>query len=208
MTFLLFLKGILLGIAIAAPVGPIGALCINRTLSRGFWAGLAGGLGTALADGVYALLAASGFAAFAAVLSRISVPLGLLGGAFMLWLGYQSLRSAEAPRAAAADSGMADLFRVTATTFVLTLSNPATILSFAAIFAGLGLASDGSGAFTTTAGVFVGSLVWWFFLCGLVTLLKHRLPDGFALWVSRISGLILLAFGLFAIASAVLQVFR
>ncbi|MBB4064682.1 LysE family transporter [Gellertiella hungarica] len=208
MTFYLFLKGILLGLAIAAPVGPIGALCINRTLARGFWAGVAGGLGTALADGVYALLAASGFAAFSAILARVSVPLGLLGGLFMLWLGWQSLRSAGVPKAAAAESGMGDLFRVTATTFLLTLSNPATILSFAAIFAGLGLASDGTGAFTTTAGVFTGSLLWWFFLCGLVTALKNRLPTGFTLWVSRISGLILLAFGIVAISSALLSLTR
>lgn len=205
MTFILFLKGILLGLAIAAPVGPIGALCINRTLQRGFWAGVAGGLGTALADGAYALLAASGFAVFASILARISVPLGLIGGLFMLWLGFQSLRSAGAPKAAATDTGVSDLFKVTATTFLLTLSNPATILSFAAIFAGLGLASDGAGALVTTAGVFIGSLLWWFFLCGLVTGLKHRLRDGFTLWVARMSGVILIGFGIFALVSALLS---
>ena len=202
MSINLLLKGIVLGLAIAAPVGPIGALCINRTLARGFWAGVAGGLGTALADGFYALLAASGFAAFAALLARISLPLGLVGGAFMLWLGYRSLRSSGMP-GAAADSGMTDLVKVTATTFLLTLSNPATILSFAAIFAGLGLASDGSGALVTTAGVFIGSLAWWFFICGLVTFLRHLLPESFSLWVACISYLILIAFGLIVIGSAV-----
>lgn len=208
MMFVLFLNGIPLGLAIAAPVGPIGALCINRTLQRGFWAGVAGGLGTALADGAYGLLAASGFAVFASVLARISIPLGLAGGLFMLWLGFQSLRSAGAPIVAANDGGVGDLLKVTATTFFLTLSNPATILSFAAIFAGFRLTSDGSGALVTTAGIFSGSLLWWFFLCGLVTVLKHRLPDGFALWVARISGVTLLGFGLFALVSAGLQLVR
>ncbi|MFZ1681327.1 MAG: LysE family transporter, partial [Rhizobiaceae bacterium] len=83
MTTLLFAKGLLLGLAIAAPLGPIGALCINRTLERGFFAGVAGGLGTALADGVYALAAGAGFAAFSATLSAIDTPLRLSGGAFM-----------------------------------------------------------------------------------------------------------------------------
>lgn len=202
---LVFFKGIALGLAVAAPLGPIGALCINRTLQRGFWAGVAGGLGTALADGCYAILAAAGFAMFSAVFATISLPLGLAGGLFMLWLGFQSLRSGGAAKAAAPDSGMTDLLKVTATTFVLTLSNPATILSFAAIFAGLGLATQGSAALVTTAGVFTGSLFWWFFLCGTVTLLKQRLPESFALWVCRMSGAILIAFGIFAIASASLR---
>lgn len=205
---LLFLKGIVLGLAIAAPLGPIGALCINRTLARGFWAGVAGGLGTALADGLYAILAAAGFAAFAAILVKVSIPLGLAGGSFMLWLGWKSLRAGTSPKTAAPDSGVTDLVKVTATTFVLTLANPATILSFAAIFAGLGLASQGGSALITTAGVFCGSLLWWIFLCGTVSFLRHRLPESFALWVSRISGAILIAFGIFAIATAGLQYFQ
>nr|WP_316654276.1 LysE family transporter [uncultured Gellertiella sp.] len=197
-----YLKGIVLGLAIAAPLGPIGALCINRTLARGFWAGVAGGLGTALADGAYAVLAAAGFAVFSAVLARLSMALGIIGGAFMLYLGWQSLRAGTEPKPAAPDTGVTDLLKVTATTFVLTLSNPATILSFAAIFAGLGLARQGSAALVTTGGVFTGSLLWWFFLCGTVTVLKHRIPPGFALWVSRVSGVILIAFGIFALTSA------
>lgn len=197
----LFIKGIVLGLAIAAPLGPIGALCINRTLARGFRAGVAGGLGTALADGLYAVLAAAGFAVFSAVLAKVSLPLGLAGGVFMLWLGWKSLRS-NGITTAATDTGARDLVKVTVTTFLLTLSNPTTILSFAALFAGLGLASDGAGALATTAGVFTGSLFWWILLCGTVTLLKHRIPEAFALWVAPISGLILIAFGLFALINA------
>ena len=200
MTAILFGKGLLLGLAIAAPLGPIGALCINRTLERGFWAGVAGGLGTALADAAYALLAAAGFAIFASLLTLVSVPAGIAGGLFMIWLGLHGLK--PKPVAVAAKIGPArDLLQTTGATFLLTLANPATILSFAAIFAGLGLAETGDPASATlvVAGVFAGSLGWWFFLSGLVSMLHHRLPPSFAIWVSRASGLVLIGFGIAAI---------
>lgn len=200
LSLLLFGKGILLGFAIAAPLGPIGALCISRTLERGFWAGVAGGLGTALADGAYALMAAAGFAAFAVLLDTISVPLQIFGGLFLLWLGWKSFQ--PKPLATAARVGARDLLSTTGATFLLTITNPATILSFAAIFAGLGLASQGDGwsAGSLVAGVFAGSMLWWVFLSGTVALLHHRLPESFALWVSRISGVVLIGFGIVAIA--------
>lgn len=202
MELLLFGKSLFLGLAIAAPLGPIGALCINRTLERGFVAGVAGGLGTALADGVYAALAAFGFAAFSSILSVIDTPLRLVGGAFMLWLGWKGLTPSP-PRMAAKISAR-DLIGTTAATFVLTITNPLTILSFAALFAGLGLAS-GSGttsALLVVSGVFAGSMLWWGILSGGVALARHRLPETFAAWVSRLSGVVLIAFGLWAIGSA------
>lgn len=200
---LLFIKSLFLGMAIAAPLGPIGALCINRTLERGFVFGIAGGLGTALADGVYAALAALGFAAFSNVLGMIDMPLRLVGGAFMLWLGWKSMRSGP-PRTAVKISAR-DLIGTTAATFLLTITNPITIISFAALFAGLGLAS-GTGpadAILVVSGVFVGSMLWWCVLSGGVALARHRLPEAFAGWVSRLSGVVLIGFGLWAIGSAV-----
>lgn len=201
---MLFLKSMVLGLAIAAPLGPIGALCINRTLERGFVAGAAGGLGTALADAVYATLAAVGFAAFSAGLAQIDMPLRLVGGAFMLWLGWKSF--APKPASAAARVSARDLLGTTAATFLLTITNPMTILSFAALFAGLGLASASglSGAWPVVVGVFAGSMLWWCLLSGGVALVHHRLPAGFAIWVSRVSGGILIGFGLWAVASAVM----
>lgn len=200
---LLFIKSLFLGLAVAAPLGPIGALCINRTLERGFAAGVAGGLGTALADGVYAALAAAGFAAFAGVLSMIDAPLRLLGGAFMLWLGWKSL-SPTLPREAAKVSA-GDLIGTIAATFLLTITNPMTVISFTALFAGLGLASDSSVAASVivVSGVFAGSMLWWCVLSGGVALARLRLPDAFATWVSRLSGVVLIAFGLWAMGSVV-----
>lgn len=208
MDALVFGKGLVLGIAIAAPLGPIGALCINRTLERGFWTGVAGGLGTALADGVYAALAATGFTALGSSLGFIQLPLQVVGGLFLIYLGLSSLK----PRVnvSAAPVAARGLLTTTAATFLLTIANPATILTFAAIFAGLGLAAGqnaGEGdvaGFLLVAGVFLGSLVWWFFLSGVVSLLRSRLPEGFAILVARISAFVLVAFGLAALLHALM----
>jgi putative LysE/RhtB family amino acid efflux pump len=203
---MLLLKSLLMGLAIAAPLGPIGALCIQRTLARGFLAGAAGGLGTALADALYASLAAAGFATFAAALARIAAPLALLGGSFLFWLAWKGwprgTPAALPPAAPAARGALA----TTATTFALTMANPATILSFAAIFAGLGLAENASTARAAlvVAGVFSGSMLWWLALSGTVAALHHRLPPAFALWVARLSSLMMGGFGLWALSRALL----
>jgi putative LysE/RhtB family amino acid efflux pump len=204
MDLALFLKSAVLGLAIAAPLGPIGALCINRTLERGFMAGVAGGLGTAIADGLYAALAAFGFATFSAVLTGIDIPMRIAGGLFMLYLGWKTF-SAK-PRVAAATVSARDLVGTTTATFFLTITNPMTILSFTALFAGLGLASASgvSAALQVIAGVVLGSMLWWTLLSGGVALLRHRLPSAFAIWTSRVSAVIVLGFGLWAIGSVLL----
>ncbi|PIP01363.1 lysine transporter LysE [Pleomorphomonas carboxyditropha] len=196
-------KGFALGFAVAAPLGPIGALCINRTLQRGFRVGLAGGLGTALADALYGGLAALGFAAFSAFLGAIDGPLRLFGGLAMIWLGWQGMR--PKPPRPAADIGARDLVGSIGATFLLTIANPTTILSFAVFFAGLGLAStaDAASAAVVIAGVFAGSLAWWVILTGGVALVRHKVGDRFAVWVGRLSGGLILTFGLLAVGSFV-----
>lgn len=205
---MLFWKSLGLGLAIAAPLGPIGALCITRTLDRGFWAGVAGGLGTALADATYATLAALGFAAFAAGLAVIDLPLRIAGGAFLLWLGWKAL--APRPPVVAAQTRARDLLGTTAATFALTITNPMTVLSFAALFAGIGLGAGAgaAGAALVVAGVFAGSMLWWVMLSGGVALARHRLPEGFARWVSRLSAALLIGFGLWALLSVLLPGLR
>lgn len=200
---MLFAKSLVLGLAVAAPLGPIGALCINRTLELGFRAGVAGGLGTALADAGYASLAALGFAAFSTVLAEIDLPLRIVGGLFLLWLGWKGL--SPKPPAAAARVGARDLLGTVAATFFLTVTNPMTILSFAAIFAGLGLADapGAAGATAVISGVFSGSMLWWILLSGGVALARHRLPARFARAVSLGSAAILILFGLSALGSVV-----
>lgn len=201
----LFGKGLFIGLAIAAPIGPMGALCIQRTLAQGFWAGVAGGLGTALADLTFATGAAVGFAVFKDLVERIALPLGLIGGAFLMYLAWSGWPrgGAGAEPAAARAPETRGLIRTTIVTYGLTITNPPTILLFAAIFAGLGLAQTGSSLaiVALVAGVFLGSIGWWAFLSGLVAALHHRLPTAFALWTARVSSLTMACFGLWAFAS-------
>jgi len=198
---LLFLKGALLGIIITAPLGPIGMLCINRTLERGFLAGVSCGLGTAIGDASYALAAVTGIAVFAETMSAATLPLATGGGLLLLWLGYHGLTHDPVK---AAEIGAGGLFATTIATFLLTISNPATILSFGALFAGFGLL-DETARFSSVAivgGVFVGSLAWWFFLSGAVNLARNRFSGGLTAKISRGTSYLLIIFGLAALGSA------
>lgn len=199
----LFLRGILLGLAVAAPVGPIGVLCIQRSLAGGFWMGFSGGIGTAVADALYAALAAAGFTVLLGGTLGMVGPVPLqqilqLGGAlFIAWLGWRTFATPVAE--SAADAPVQDRpLRLFAVTFALTMSNPATILSFAALFAGLGLAADPSfdAAASAVAGVFIGSLLWWALLSGGIAALRHRVNAGIRRWINRTAGLVLILFAI------------
>lgn len=198
---LLFLKGALLGLIITAPLGPIGMLCINRTMERGFLAGFSCGLGTAIGDASYALVAVTGVAVFSETMSMATLPLAIGGGKLLLWLGYRGLTQAPIEAAAVGASG---LLATVFSTFLLTISNPATILSFGALFAGFGLLNETSrfSSIAIISGVFAGSLAWWFFLSGALHIARDRLSKTFAATVSRITSYLLIAFGLVALATA------
>lgn len=198
-------RGALIGFAIAAPVGPIGVLCIRRTLADGRAAGFVSGLGAASADTIYGLVAALGLGAVAEALAGAGIWLRLLGGLFLCYLGLRTLleRPAERP-AAATGRGLAGAY---ASTFLLTITNPATILSFAAVFAGLGAAGGVGGAGSAlllVAGVFLGSAAWWLLLSSGVGLLRDRLTPRALRWVNIVAGLVILGFGLTALASLAL----
>jgi putative LysE/RhtB family amino acid efflux pump len=194
----LLLRGTLLGLAVAAPVGPIGVLCIQRSMAAGFWAGFSGGIGTAVADAVYAGLAATGFAALASVTDGTAGQvLRWLGAAFIAWLGWRTMVAPAVQQAAdAARTGRP--WRLFAVTFALTMSNPTTILSFVALFAGLGLAADATPAMAAAAvaGVFIGSLLWWAILSGGVSILRQRITERWKTWINRAAGAVLIAFAI------------
>jgi threonine/homoserine/homoserine lactone efflux protein len=206
----LLLKGLAIGLAIAAPVGPIGLLCIRRSLAQGKLAGFVTGMGAATADGVYGAIGAFGITAISALLVDRQRWLALAGGLFLIWLGISGIRRPPATEAAAPSRSARDLAGYFVSTFALTLTNPATILSFAAVFAGLGLGAGAGGmsahsigaALITIAGVFVGSAAWWLFLSSAVGWLRTRLGPGLLVWINRLSGLILIGFGLFAVWTA------
>jgi threonine/homoserine/homoserine lactone efflux protein len=195
-----FVRGLVIGFSIAAPVGPIGVLCIRRTLADGRATGLAVGLGAAAADAVYGAVAGFGLTAVSALLVRRHEALRLVGGLFLCFLGARTFvaRPADGP----ARAGGVGLLGAFAATFGLTLANPATILSFVAVFAGLGIAGSASwrDAAVLVAGVFLGSALWWLILSGAVGVLRSRLDRRALHWVNRLSGLVLLAFGAAALS--------
>jgi threonine/homoserine/homoserine lactone efflux protein len=163
-----WLRGLAIGFAIAAAIGPIGLLCIRRTLVEGVPVGVASGLGAATADGLYASIAAFGLTALSDLLVGARRPLGVVGGAFLVVLAIRQFRSHPS---AAPDAPPRSLLAAWATTAGLTLANPATILSFAAAFVGLGLAGhDLPSAAALVAGVTSGSSAWWLMLASLPAL--------------------------------------
>jgi threonine/homoserine/homoserine lactone efflux protein len=194
------LRGLIIGFSIAAPVGPIGILCIRRTLAGGRASGLVSGLGAATADAIYGCVAGFGLTFISSILISQQVWLRLIGGGFLCYLGIKTFLAGPAEQVTLAEGN--GLVGAYASTFFLTLTNPMTILSFAAIFAGLGVASAGgnyASAGMLVLGVFMGSALWWLTLSGFVGAFRVKFNPHALLWVNKISGAIITGFGLFAL---------
>jgi threonine/homoserine/homoserine lactone efflux protein len=190
----LLARAIVLGFTVAAAVGPVSLLTIRRTLTHGRSYGLASGLGVALADGTYAAIAASGLTAVTSVLIGARAVLALIGGAVIVYLGLRTMTSR--PFEAVTDTDRPGIPAATASIYGLTMTNPMTILSFAALFAALGPMRQGVGeAVVLTLGVFLGSGLWWLLLVTVVGWLRSRVTLAALTWVNRLSGLVLLVFG-------------
>lgn len=194
----LFLRSLVIGVSVAAPVGPIGVLCIRRTLAEGRRIGLVSGLGAATADALYGLLAAFGLTVITDVLVAQADLLRLVGGLFLLYLGVRTLLAPPADDAAQTRQVRGGLLGAYGSTFALTLTNPMTILAFLGIFAGLGagVAQGYGAALVMVAGVFAGSALWWGVLSGGVSLLSGQFDARWMRWVNRASGIIILLFAL------------
>jgi len=198
-----FLKGLIIGFVIAAPVGPIGVLCARRTLMHGRRAGFFSGMGAATADAIYGFIAAFGLTFISAFLVGHQSSLRLIGGGLLLFLGAKAflaktVKKTDLPRSARHYAGMYT------STFFLTLTNPMTILSFAAVFAGFGLAGTRGSVLSAGVlilGVFLGSAIWWLFLVGLFSLYRKRFQAHQLVWVNRVSGTIIAASGILALLS-------
>jgi threonine/homoserine/homoserine lactone efflux protein len=195
MTADFFLKGMVLGFSIAAPVGPIGILCIRKTLQYGRLSGLFSGLGAAVADAIYAVIAAFGLTFIANFLLAGQFWLGLIGGIFLLYLGWKTFIAK--PIAQSKTIAHTTLWNDFISTFFLTITNPMTILSFLAIFAGLGLSNVQGDYFQASAlvfGVFVGSAIWWLSLSEGVTLFRKKVSQKVMTWINRLAGIIIFGF--------------
>ncbi|MGA2505012.1 MAG: LysE family transporter [Anaerolineales bacterium] len=202
MNIIFLFRGLVIGFSIAAPVGPIGVLCIRRTLADGWASGLVSGLGAASADAIYGSIAGFGLAFISNFLVSQQLWLRLIGGVFLCILGVRTLLVKPAEQASTGKDG--GLLACYASTFFLTLTNPMTIISFAAIFAGLGLAAargNYGSAGILVLGVFSGSAAWWLLLSSVVGIFRARFKPGLLRWVNRISSAIIIGFGIFALVS-------
>ena len=196
----LLLQGTIIGFSIAAPVGPIGVLCIRRTLAKGRLAGLISGLGAATADVVYGCIAGFGLTFVSQFLVDQQNWLRGIGGIFLLYLGIKTFFAKESEeRIQSTENG---IFSAYLSTFFLTLTNPITILSFVAIFAGMGIVNTGGdylSALMLVLGVFIGSMLWWSLLSGGASFFQKKINAQGLAWINKISGIIITGFGVVAI---------
>ena len=202
MDLALLTRGVILGFSIAAPVGPVGVLCIRRTLAGGRTLGFVSGLGAASADTIYGAIAAFGLTFVSVFLVNQAIWLKVVGGLFLLYLGVRTFLAPPAEREAAAEGqGLVGAY---ASTFFLTLTNPPTILAFAAVFGALGLANLPGGygaAASLVLGVFFGSALWWLTLSSGVGLFRGAMTPGALRWVNRLAGIVIIAFGVAALVT-------
>lgn len=194
-----FLRALGIGLLVAAPVGAMALLCIERTLARGRAIGYATGAGIATADGLYSSIAAFGLTALTGAITGAQGWVRLVGGVFLVYLGVRAVLSK--PGRCAEESGAVPLLGVYTSALGLTLANPQTIIAFAGIFAGAGLVVTGGGwamPAVTVAGVFAGSLGWWLVMVTVVGALRERVGERVLLWVTRVSGVAIAVLGVAA----------
>ena len=200
---ILFLKGVLIGFLIAAPVGPIGILCIRRTLSGSYALGLITGLGAAFADTVYGAIAGFSLAGIADFITENNFYLRLFGGILLAWIGVSIFRAP--PREAKLKKTEEEtILHAFTSAFFLTLSNPITLLVFAAAFAAMGISpvnDSFSQALILVIGVSVGASAWWLSLSTGVHLIHHKLSDKQLFWINRFSGVMLVGFSVYMLLS-------
>jgi threonine/homoserine/homoserine lactone efflux protein len=198
----LLVQGLLIGFVVAVPVGPLGLLCINRALMLGPASGLYSGLGVATADALAAAIAALGISLVSGFLTQHQVFFRLIGGLFLFYLGLKIYRSE--PQQQSPPGTVNGLVTAYATTFFLTISNPVTVLSFVAIYAGWhveSLAGHYFAAAILTCGVFAGSALWWIALFVGLTTFRDKFSLRLLGWIHRVSGALIAGFGVVVLLS-------
>ncbi|WP_342565467.1 LysE family transporter [Paenibacillus sp. FSL R7-0345] len=192
------LSGLGFGFIVAAPVGPMSLLCMNRTLRQGLSAGLATGAGIALADAFYALVTVTGFKAVSAFTAGFALPLKLLGSLFIAYLGISAWRAAGAD--AMPETVRSSRLYSLLSSFLLTLANPATVLGFMALAASLGGRAGSS--LLLPAGIALGSFCWWLLLTLIISWISSRLTESFSRILSRTSAVFLILFSIYELCTA------
>jgi threonine/homoserine/homoserine lactone efflux protein len=198
----LFFKGLIIGASVSAPVGPIGLLCINRSLTEGRVRGFVSGLGAATADMLFCIIAGFGFTFVSRFMNEQALLIRLVGAFCLIVLGLRIFVAKPEEKSCAVSGG--DLAHIYVSTLFLTLINPITVLFFVALFTSLGLSFTQHAHLSLallTSGVFVGAVLWWFLLTGAVSRLHRRLSQETMRWVNRVSGTIIMVLGFLAFLS-------
>jgi len=211
MYFLILISsGVFIGLVVAAPIGPVNLICIRRTIVYGPLNGFFSGLGAALGDGVFAVVTAFGLTAISQGIEGYSTGLRLVGGLMLLGFGLHIFNAdvsllRDPERAPSRDAGSASLLRTIASTFALTLTNPATLFGFTALFAGFGSLAGGRASFVDAAilvlGVIAGSTAWWFTLTTLVGIFHRHIDDGIMRGINHVFGVVVTGFGVIVLAN-------
>jgi threonine/homoserine/homoserine lactone efflux protein len=215
---LLILSGIVMGLIAAVPIGPVNLICVRRTFAFGPANGFVSGLGAALGDGVFAAINGLGLTWIATMIEGYAAIIELIGGAMLIYFGFRAFRSSFLPKldesgceTAQADGRGPTLVGAIASTFALTVTNPATLLAFTAMFAGLGGLAGGAGSYNdagfVVAGVVGGSTGWWLVLTSLIGVFHTRIESGVIRLISRISGGLVMVFGLAVLINLAIKTF-
>lgn len=202
---ILFLKGAFIGCAIAAPVGPVGILCIRQTLSGHKTLAAIIGLGSACADIFYGSIAAFGFVSISNFISHHNFYLRLFGGIIIAWIGLSVMRTPPLTKDLTATGTDSPVHAFTSA-FALTISNPLTLVVFAAAFTALGISPDyhsSAHALSLVIGIFTGAICWWTGLIFVIHLLKHKLSEAQLFWINRVSSVVLIGFSVYILVSLI-----
>jgi threonine/homoserine/homoserine lactone efflux protein len=213
---ILLVTGVLIGLLVAAPIGPVNLICIRRTLAYGPLNGFFSGLGGAVGDGVFAVVAAFGLTAVAHLIEGFANPLKLVGGLMLIGFGIHNFRAEVTdPRYGCPinlrEKGESTLAGAIASTFALTITNPATLLGFFALFTGVGTVAGGRATFldaaVTVAGVITGSAAWWFSVTAITGIFHRHIDAKVMRWINHVSGVLVTAFGLVVLADLFFDLF-
>jgi len=198
------IKGILIGVSVSAPLGPIGVLCIQRTLNKGFKSGLVSGVGAASADIIYAVIAGFSITFISDFLIDNQNYFRVIGGMFLIFIGAKIFTSNPAKQIRKLRTRGNNYYKDFLTSFLVTVSNPITILAFGAIFASFNMVDKETGSFPIVIlilTVFSGAIIWWLSLISIITIFKHRIRLRNLLWINRVTGILIIIFALLVIAS-------
>jgi threonine/homoserine/homoserine lactone efflux protein len=209
--FYLVMSGILMGLVAAVPIGPVNLICIRRTFAFGPLNGFMSGLGAAMGDGIFAAITGFGLTWIAQLIEGYATIIELIGGAMLVWFGWRTFIAPPMIRCMEEreSDGATNLLRAMVSTFALTITNPATLLAFTAMFASLGGLAGGAGSYVdagfVVAGVVGGSAGWWLVLTTVIGLFHARIDEGTMKRINRGSGVLVAIFGLVVLIHLVIK---